>query len=441
MPAFGSTGSSLGTSSALTIEELTAPGPSLSPRKLVLTGSALPFMGAKWGFKNAVTTEWFPGNADEATQQTMGPRELPSDWEGVWRRTMLGRAPVVFFDEAGVERQFVSPTSVRDAFESIGRSGARLRVTWQVRGVIRDGGTSFGNGSDRSQDLTIVREGMVDQAEFAHDRATDIGWTVKFEWASRGRSAAKVADARDDADVSAVTTGLESAVAATNAAINAKLVELKKTVRLGASRFTLGQLEALAGAPLALVKSFSRALQTQLSQIRRIGQIVGKARALPFEVANAAVDFARETVSTANAFHDEVSRTPPELLTNKTKVSSLLRSTRYFGQTTEEAILSARQAQATQDSLRRARVSGDNRGILAARASSQASGTTILAVHRVRAGETPERLSAKFYGSPDHADVILKTNRLPGSTPTLTPGLLVVIPSLASAAGQRGGGR
>ena len=87
--------------SSLTIEELGPAGPDFQPRKIVLIGPALPFQGAEWGFENQIVTTWYPGNGQEATQQNLGPREMPSAWEGEWKRTLMGKSPSIFIDEGG----------------------------------------------------------------------------------------------------------------------------------------------------------------------------------------------------------------------------------------------------------------------------------------------------------------------------------------------------
>src|SRR5437868_2429735 len=108
-------------------------------------GGGLPFWGAGWASSLQVSTSWYQGN-DSATQQVLGPREMPSTWSGEWTRTILSRTPCKVRED-GVESDVVSAMVLREAVETIHRSGRRIRATWAV------------TGSTRDQSGKIVREG------------------------------------------------------------------------------------------------------------------------------------------------------------------------------------------------------------------------------------------------------------------------------------------
>ncbi len=122
------------TGSSLTIEETASAGAGFQPRKITLLGPALPFMGAEWGFENNVQTTWYPGNAIEATQQNLGPREMPSNWEGEWKRTLMGRLPTRYVDESGQEHKIVSPHVLREVFEDVARAARQGRPQLRIQG-------------------------------------------------------------------------------------------------------------------------------------------------------------------------------------------------------------------------------------------------------------------------------------------------------------------
>src|SRR3954466_4299054 len=114
-------------SSSLTIEELTG-----ERRKLELRGPGLPLKGAGWEGSQNVKTTWYPGNGIEATQQVLGPKEEPSEWEGEWNRTRLGRTPCLFTDGAGTPTKVTAPSFLIDLMDDIRIRGTKLRVTWTV---------------------------------------------------------------------------------------------------------------------------------------------------------------------------------------------------------------------------------------------------------------------------------------------------------------------
>lgn len=416
--------------SSLTIEE-TAAVAGDKPRRLILVGPALPFMGAEWGFENRVVTEWYPGNAIEATQQTLGPTEMPSSWEGEWRRTMLGRAPSIYFDETGQQNRLVSPHVLRQVFEDIARTGVRLRVTWAVAGVVGVGSSFSGNFQD--VDVQIIREGLVKSFKTPIDRHTDMKWSVQFEWASRGDRQDRVASVRRDQDFAVAADGVEQAVNATAELANAKVRSVTPQNRKSASHFTLGQLEAIANAPLAAVNASLRSLQQNVSSFKRLGDIARQVRGEPFAIANSALAFAQNTVSVAHAFSDAFTRTPVEKLSTKTRASSLARAARYFGAYDESVRTVARRAQELAARARQLRAAQNERGgAVSVSSSSSTRAGDVVAVHVCRQGDTPQQLSVRYYGSPDHGPDILRANRLPTYTPTLRPGQILVIPALVA---------
>lgn len=421
--------------SSLTIEELGPAGPGFQPRKLVLIGPSLPFQGAEWGFENNLVTTWYPGNGTEATQQNLGPREMPSAWEGEWKRTLMGKAPSVFVDEKGDSNQIVSPHVLREVFEEMARAGVRLRVTWNVQGT-----SIVGNPRDRNTKLDrvqIIREGRVKQFRTPITRHTDIKWNVEFHWLGRGGQTDRVASVREDQDLSTSSNALEASVNASTAAANAKIVSNTPKNRKSATHLTLGQLENLANAPTKLVQGFTRSLQRTVSNFKRVGDIAKKLRSQPFSIANTVVDFARNTTAIANAFVDDMGRRPPEQNALKGKVSSLLRAANYFNRVSNSAVVNARRGYELDTTVRQILVSGANRGALTVRQSSSTRAGDIIAIHISKSGDTPQRVSSKYYGNPDQGGAILRSNRLPLFTPSFRPGQILIIPALTNAAAQR----
>lgn len=432
---FGVAQEPAGYGSSLVIEELTAPatGSGSRPRRLVLAGPALPFMGADWGRESALTTTWYPGNGVEATQQVLGPKELPSSWEGRWSRTMLGRSPVRFTDEDGAERQLVDPLAIRDVLDDILAGGARLRVTWAVEGTELQG--QGATQSARAVSARTVREGRLKQVRFQHDRHSDVRWSAEFHWLGRGGTQQRVTARGDDADVATITSGIESALAATVAAIDSS-IKTSGSVPKGVPQVTLGQLEQLANAPTAIVTAYARKIQETVSTFKRVGGIARTIASQPQQVANAAVSLAYNTVAVANGFVDSMGRIPHELRSTQVRAGSVLRAASYFGHTTDQAILQARQGQQALDALRRSLLLAPGFGGAGAqrvRDTDQTRAGAVLAVYVTRAGDTPQRVSVRFYKTPDRAEDLLRANKLPTYLPTFAPGQVLYVPVLGPA--------
>jgi hypothetical protein len=205
-------------------------------------------------------------------------------------------------------------------------------------------------------------------------------------------------------------------------------------VSKSADRFTLGKAEALAGLPSEKVNEYVQALQRNVGTFKKAGEIVLKARDQPEAIVSSVVNFASNTMSIAKNFRDELGRTPPELLTKKTTPSSVLLAAGYFGKIGDAATQDGRQGQSLLDKARQIATSGGLRGERSAREDSAARRGDILAVHVCKTGDTPQTLSMKYYGGPDHGVDILKSNRMPWHTSTFRPGQILIVPALVGTA-------
>ncbi len=416
--------------STITIEELSSVTPGGQPRVLQLVGPALPIKGgAKWGGDTRIVTTWYPGNGIEATQQLLGPVEMPSDFNGEWNRTRMGRAPSLYTDETGAKQNVVEPMDLYQILDSIRMGGARLRVTWSAVGTRAPGVFAV----SRDVDWKIVREGRMKTLEITPDTEVDIHWTMNFEWVSRGGGQDKAASVKRSDDLTAATTAVQQSIAALDELVDAKLASLNSLKRLSASTFTLGQLEKLAGAPLKAMNDAMAKLRYNVNQFKRVVEVVRKIANTPTALANSAIDFARNTTAIANQLVTSFGQTPVELLSNRSKVSDLARAQKHFGTIAGQMTIVARRGAELDSKLRLPLVSGANRGTVSVRSSATTRPGDMLAIHLCKTGDTPGRLSSKYYGSPDHADAILRANRLPLHTPTFHLGQIVVVPALVAA--------
>jgi hypothetical protein len=365
-------------------------------------------------------------------QQNLGPRETASSWQGRWSRTLLGRTPVSYQDELGAQNLLVVPADVRKTFEDILRAGSRLRVTWLVYGAALDG-----TGSDASVSniySKLVREGRAKSWKFDHTHVSDIEWTIDFEWVSRGDSTSKASTiAQQAADLTSVTNALQSSV-------NAMLLEISKiqnpanAATKAVPQLTLGQLERLANLPTAIFTAYARKIQQVLSTMKQVGEIVSTALSQPASLAQSAINLANEAVAVTNGFIDSMNRIPMELQSWNHRPARALQSSNSFQKITQAAVQNARNAQSMkqqvqQSATRFAPVSpGGHRvnSTLSTRAGS------VAAVYVTKAGDTPQRVSLRFYQTVDLAEQILSANRLPLYTPSFQPGKILYIPAQAN---------
>ena len=404
-------------SSSITIEALDA---SLNVvQTLILRGGGLPHMGgASWGLDSSMSTTFYPGNPQDATQQFTVAKEIPSDWTGEWNLTRLNRTPCRFDPSGagGSAQDVVSPGVLIDALEDMQLKGRLLRVTWSV------------GSSDDNVARTVTRLGRIARFRATYTRSVDVGWEIQFAWKSRGRTLGRVATTRQGNANDASAGVIAAQLALNDVVTQGALFSENPNINLSASQFTLGQLETLATGPLAALQGFTTSIGRITSQIGQVLGVVNALRALPYELADGVVGLARNTVEIWTQFDDLFSATPFEAYTLSDDVADLSHAVSYFsgahdkGQATADAALAA--IAQVRAAVAKARAAGQ----LPPQATSGSGYGGILAIYRTRAGDTPQRIALHFYGTADQDVAILRANKLPYYQPTFDPGTLLVIP-------------
>lgn len=378
-------------------------------RVLELVGAGLPFQGANWGRAQRVITTWFPGNGADASQQVLGPIELPSEWNGEWSTTMLVVEPCKL-DGGNITRA----STLRDVMEELCAAGQLLRVTWvqETAGLAR----------------RVVREGRLVEVDFTHARADDIGWKASFEWTGRGQRVQRVVAFRTDstsAQVEAQAKALDDLVAKID---NASIAS-KDGVPGAADSFSLGDLEAMADYPNQLMKQVSQFGKQLANRARHIGDLIRKVRGLPSELAGQLVDVATNAIAVANQFVDAMGQPAPEALALDGKVSRMLQAASYYGDAQTAAGLVVDAAVKLRESAIARRRAAENPG---QRGTASGEGD-VIAVHVVREGDVLQSISQTYYGTTALAPAIARANGLAGYAVQVDVGTILVIPTIKNA--------
>lgn len=397
--------------STITIEELTG-----TKRRLLLIGGALPHKGAPFGGETVVATNWNPGNP-EGTQQVLSPQEDPSEWEGSWRTTQLVGSPAEWTDENGSTR-VTRASTLADIMESLRVDGQVMRMTWYNQ-----------QGSNQAGFLEWkkVRLGRLTRFIAKPDTLHDIMWSATWDWFSRGEAPRQLATTQDDL----LASIRASIVAANQASATIELDKLRAANKRDpvATQFTLGNLESLIDAPLAIVDSFARFADASVSELQKLGELVNKTRDVPASLLNRAVASATNAVAVANQFLDEMSRKGPETLAFKNRVSILASAASYYGRAQTQAQL---MATLNSDLARQARLRRSGLGPGAVFGSAnQAQGSDILEVYVPKQGDTFMSIASRFYQNADLGTELAKANGIKGyavSPPARTP---LIIPTRA----------
>lgn len=395
--------------SAVTVEELTG-----TKRRVELVGSGLPFQGAGWAGLQNVVTQWNAGNP-EATQQVLGPQEMPSSWEGEWTTTKLASSPCGFAEAGGANQTVVFPDTLVQIFELLRRGGQLLRVTWNNESLIE-----LADGSQLPREFKVTRIGRLTEFEFNPDRMDDIHWRMTFDWAGRGEQQRKVIRSKGE-DLIALSRSNIIAAAAAVAAIQAPIRTDPP------NRFRLGDLEAFTNAPLALVDDFARSANAISNRFKQLGDLVIDLKELPSAIANRGLDVAINATSVAAQFADELSREGPEAQTAKAKVSNLMKTGKYFSETQDGADRVADSSIEFSATIRRKRAANSRGGGLGTSSSSaKAKPNEILAIHVPRQDDTFFSIAKKYYGE-DLSAELAKVNGFP-SYQIKPPRVPIVVP-------------
>lgn len=404
-------------------------------RVLRLRGAGLPKQGAAaWGGKQRLVTTWYPGNGSQATQQVLGPMESQSVFSGVWNTTRLYRSAAIFEPDPGTQIRVVFADLLREIFEDFLRGGNLLQVLW-----INAEAATFGGRS-------IQRIGRASDWNFTYTRMDDLEWTVTWEWTSRGLGQQKVTQFRDDATNQSNIAGLQLSLIAADEAVNKTKIQLsKRTIPKSANKFTLEQLGAILDAPGKLMKDFSQTMNRISNRIKTLGDLINKAKGLPFELATQVIDACTTAVQASNHFRDAITRTPPEKYTTQQSLASLTRAAAYTKGGIDAADEIAKKMYETQAAIRVnvdvRRTSGLNGKALPPRANvpSILNGTKLqVQTYLVRKGDTLTGISQKFYGVIEGAYGIAFSNGLPLKMIAPPTGKVLIIPPLSTGPGGSG---
>ncbi len=399
--------------SVVTLEDLSGTG-----TKLELVGAAMPFKGVPWTTRQSMVTTWYQGNAIEGTQQVLGPQEVPTEWAGEWNTTRLVSTPSLYYPGGGgkgdpITRAFTLYELLDDLF----RRGALCRVTW-------------------SGDLgrKIVRVGRGEEWTAEVLTADDIRWKVSWQWKSRGATQQRVAHFRKESQ-EAVASALKVELTQLVSEVTGnELVTSKVGVADAADNFSLGDLENMANETAGMldgVKQSANLLTSSLGKIATIGATLASA---PAAMIGDIVDIVDNVKATLAKAEDELTRGVPEAYVaagaDLNRISPFVRTSAYRSLVLGRVVGAHKQAVSLQKRARQAQ-NAQARGV---REQDASTASDLLAVIIVKAGETFDFLSNKFYSTPDRGADIARANDFPLYQPSAPPGTVLIIPSLNAIA-------
>jgi hypothetical protein len=349
-------------------------------RTITLSQTSLPKKGANWGIEQRLPTV-FPPGAIEGSQQVLGPIPVDTTFEGVWRRTKLGRNPVVV-DESGSETRIIYPETVRALIEDVVARGSLLQVTWQ----------------------SITRNGRIARFNCPIDTRWDIHWEMTLKWVSFGPSfPERLVLTRSGGGTQALIDGLlldsETLGVLDGATI---AVDKKAKKSKGAPELTIGQVSAFLDGPNRLVQQLGRKVRELTGKLKAVADLATKFKQQPALITNTILATCENIVAQCNQFQDEYGRNPPEVSSYDTRVSSITNMVRYYAEANRLADALKEKAQALRDEQKRRAEALNETGVI----------SDIIALHLVRDGDTLMSISQRYYGTPDNGSVIAKANGL-----------------------------
>lgn len=414
-------------SSTITIEE--KGDATKNGRTLILRGSTMPLMGAAWATEQNIQTTWYPGNSDDATQQVLGSRELPSTWSGEWHRTMMGDDRAEYTDESNQTTFIVNPMTMREIFDSFLRGGSLLVVTWRVEGQVANG-QIYSSGQDllsdnvQDENWSIIRAGRIKSMQTPIMSHTDIQWSIQFDWNGRGGTVARTVNTESEPNLHEDTQELLRKVNKFVLDTEAK----KRKISTATTSLTLGKIEAYGAKPAAAFLELRSKMQLQINDFKRATGVARRLASQPQSLLASGATFARATANIMAKAHDDITRIPTELLTSKATPIATARAHRQVNTSLDEAIQIARESRSVRDKLAKDSQSA-SLGDKIPRKNGRNSGASVIATHVCREGDTPTSISIKYFKSPDHAVDILQANKLPWHLTQLQIGKILIIPS------------
>ncbi len=403
--------------SAITIEETTG-----QKRRLYLIGGGLPLKGAAFTSATVVSTTWNNGNP-EATQQVLAAQELPSDWQGVWRTPQLLGTPCILDDPEG-HHLIGLAFELKEVVDSFRLAAQLLRVTWtnEIQRLNANGSTG------QLDSHKEVRLGRIVEFDAKYANLDEIQWDATFEWVSRGGQSQKSVEFRGEDLIAATRDAMQKQDAVSKAVAEARLRALHADGfrrKNYTNQFTLGQLEQVAAAPLAIVDSFANTANGVSNRMQKLGDIILQVRDIPAALAGKAFDVATGAVAVATSFCDQISQKGPEQQIAGSKLSTLTRTASYFSgaQTQAQRMEAANNTLAQQARRRRSMLAG----MSGASANNPKAGD-VMTVHIPRDGETMTTIAIQYYQA-DLGAELAKANGLPAYTIKPPTRMALIIPT------------
>jgi hypothetical protein len=338
------------------------------PITLLIRARAMPYPGGSWEGEQHSKLTFYPGNP-VATQQVLGSRESPTTFEGTWKQRFMRGAIVKNGDASAI----TTPLEAVELIEAMRRSGRQVRVQW----------------------ATFVRTGLIKRFAATPDRPQDIPWELEFEWNSR-----------DDEKAPRAATE-QSAPAGNNL--------LKKLNQL---LDTLAQFPAMAAAFQAQLVSTIRDIGDGVARVVDLLRAVETLVNLPSSVLGA-------LKAAVGALGRQLQDFEHRIIGPRSSATDRQTATRAKGGYQDPARVGRRSSALTSSSVTQELQFEVWRRTLAGNArtlQNQLTRTLIDVLTRsqpktvrvvtVRQNQTLYALSTQFYGSPDFANFLARSNRL-----------------------------
>ncbi|CAB4155004.1 LysM domain [uncultured Caudovirales phage] len=376
---FGAPGRAV-TGSSVTIEQIE--GDPRNRVSVLLRGRAMPYQQVAWETEQRIKTTWYPGNP-VATQQVLGPTELPTTMQGKWKtRYMTGSILV-----NGSESEIKTAEQAVKLFRGLARAGKLVRVQWSGE----------------------VRRGLIRRFVPTYDRAHDAAWELELEWQSLNDEEAPrgggVEEAGKSSDLLSFLDKLENIAALVPLAADILASDVALIVD------TINRVRAVVSDCFQLLRAAETLVNLPGTLLGSLKSNVGM---LEREVA------------------DLVSRvTGP-------RISGLTGAAAIKGDTSDPAfsrqgfaLTSSSATQELQFEIWRRSIASASQNLLFAaqqqsRATLRRAQPPTALVVTVGEGETLYSLSARYYGAPDYANFLASANRL--TSVVVPPGVQLRIP-------------
>lgn len=380
---------------------------------LVLQGRALPYRKPKYGGKQKVIIEWYPGNP-VGTSQVLGPEEMPTNFNGMWKDRFVAAAVSDGTVDSVAPPATLNGQTLDGAYaiylvcDRFRRQGLPVRVTWDQ----------------------LVRLGFIEEFTGAFERHQDIEWEMKFAWISQDDPDVPPNNPTSP-DIASASQAFQDAINGVSSAIFNASDSLQTAISISDFASDAYSIELLSAQVSYAEQGVTDQINADINTMQTLADgmsdtnnsLVASTLA-PVEASQRSAALGQLMFETGLDIVDQLEQNTAQALYAPTPSGpGLLAEVLTWGQVTAGNGMAAKLSiRDLKDSTRDAAYTGSQQALAFLQSTSQPD---LIQAFVAQAGDDLRRISTAAYGTPDEWISIMSFNGL--SSSALTAGQVVFV--------------